>query len=65
MLSILIANQCSKVLVTVPSDALRDQISNKFLTLGVLPEAEIVSSDCNYPIVGIVKEEWIIMVGIH
>lgn len=56
MLSILIANQCSKVLITVPSDALRDQISNKFLTLGILPKFEIVASDCNYPIVGIVKE---------
>lgn len=56
MLSILIANQCSKVLITVPSDALRDQISNKFLTLGILPKFEIVASDCNYPIVGVVKE---------
>lgn len=56
MLSILIANQCPKVLITVPSDALRDQISNKFLTLGILPEFGIVASDCNYPIVGVVKE---------
>ena len=54
MLSILIANQCPKVLITVPSDALRDQISNKFLTLGILPEFGIVASDCNYPIVGVV-----------
>lgn len=56
MLSILIANQCPKVLITVPSDALRDQISNKFLTLGILPKSEIVANDCNYPIVGVVKE---------
>ena len=56
MLSILIANQCAKVLVTVPSDALRDQLANKFLTLGVLHKFEIVTSDCSYPNVGIVKE---------
>ena len=56
MLSILIANQCAKVLVTVPSDALRDQLANKFLTLGVLHKFGIVTSDCSYPNVGIVKE---------
>ena len=31
MLSVLVANQCSKLLVTVPSDALREQISDKFI----------------------------------
>lgn len=56
MLSILIANQCPKVLITVPSDALRDQLANKFITLGILPKYEIVTSDCIYPNVGIVKE---------
>lgn len=56
MLSILIANQCAKVLVTVPSDALRDQLANKFFTLGVLHKFGIVTSDCSYPNVGIVKE---------
>lgn len=56
MLSILIANQCPKVLITVPSDALRDQLANKFITLGILPKYEIVASDCIYPNVGIVKE---------
>lgn len=56
MLSILIANQCAKVLVTVPSDALRDQLANKFLTLGVLHKFGIVTSDCSYLNVGIVKE---------
>lgn len=56
MLSILIANQCTKVLVTVPSDALREQLSNKFITLGILPKYGIVADDCNYPNVGVVKE---------
>ena len=56
MLSILIANQCPKVLVTVPSDALREQLSNKFITMGILPKYKIVADDCIYPNVGIVKE---------
>jgi len=66
MLSILVANQCAKVLITVPSDALREQLSNKFITLGILPQYGIVADDCSYPNVGVVKEGvWIIMVGIH
>lgn len=56
MLSILIANQCAKVLITVPSDALREQLSSKFITLGILPKYGIVADDCNYPNVGVVKE---------
>ena len=44
MLSILIANQCNKLLVTVPSDALREQLYEKFVTLGVLHKFNIVSS---------------------
>ena len=34
MLSALVAHQCPKLLVTVPSDSLRSQIANKFETLG-------------------------------
>lgn len=56
MLSILIANQCNKLLVTVPSDALREQLYEKFVTLGVLHKFNIVSSDCERPYVAIVKE---------
>lgn len=55
MLSILVANQCKKLLVTVPSDALRSQLSEKFITLGVLPQFGIVSNNCKYPYVGIVE----------
>src|SRR5690606_9863464 len=36
MLSVLIANKCSKLLVTVPSDALRGQLAGKFCNLGWL-----------------------------
>lgn len=56
MLSILIANQCKKVLITVPSDALREQLANKFLTLGILKKYGIVDNACHTPRVAIIKE---------
>lgn len=56
MLSVLIANKCGKVLVIVPSDALREQIFSKFLTLGLLKRFGIVSEDVLYPKVGILKQ---------
>lgn len=55
MLATLIANECKKILVSVPSDSLRVQISNKFITLGLLKEFGIVGAACMYPIVGIVN----------
>lgn len=55
MLATLIANECKKILVSVPSDSLRTQISNKFITLGLLKEFGVVGHDCMYPIVGIVN----------
>ena len=54
MLGITIAAQCKKVLVTVPADALREQIFNKFLTLGCLHEFGIVTADCKYPYVSLI-----------
>jgi superfamily II DNA or RNA helicase len=56
MLSILVANQCKKVLVTVPSDALRGQLANKFLTLGVLKKYGIIDEQCQNPRVAVLKE---------
>lgn len=55
MLSALIANECSKLLVSVPSDSLRTQVSNKFITLGLLKEFGIVPNDLVHPIVGILN----------
>lgn len=51
MLSILISAQCRKLLVLVPSDVLRGQLYDKFLTLGVLPNNDIVPSDTKRPYV--------------
>ncbi len=56
MLSILIANHCRKLLVVVPSDALRNQLAEKFITLGVLKQFDIIAHDCETPRVAVIKE---------
>lgn len=55
MLATLVSNCCKKLLVSVPSDSLRTQISGKFITLGLLKEYGIVDASCLNPIVGIIK----------
>lgn len=55
MLATLIANGCNRLLVSVPSDSLRTQISDKFITLGLLKEFGIVYSSCLNPIVGVIN----------
>ncbi|WP_036154687.1 DEAD/DEAH box helicase [Maribacter forsetii] len=58
MLSLLIANKCKKVIVTVPSDALRTQIFNKFKTLGLLKQFGIIAERVSYPKVGILRQKF-------
>ena len=58
MLSLLIANRCERLLVTVPSDSLRDQISRKFISLGLLKQFGIIGDGALYPIVGIIKTKF-------
>lgn len=55
MLSLLLAVRCPRVLVVVPTDALRTQISEKFLTLGILKAAKVAGPETLYPVVGIIK----------
>lgn len=55
MLATLISNCCKKLLVSVPSDSLRTQIAQKFITLGLLKGYGIADESCLNPIVGIVK----------
>ena len=58
MLSILIAARCNKLLVVVPSDPLRTQISKKFISLGLLPEIGVLDGgNFLYPKVGVVKKK--------
>ena len=56
MLATLIYQRCNKVLVIVPSDSLRNQISEKFIELGYLPELGVVSCDIALPKVAVIKK---------
>ena len=57
MLSILVSKRCEKLLVVVPTNALRTQIADKFLTLGILKDFGILSAKGLYPIVGTLKHK--------
>ena len=56
MLSVLATIRCEKLLITVPSDALRNQLSNKFITFGLLKKFGILELDVINPKVGILKQ---------
>lgn len=55
MLSMLVSARCPRLLVVVPTHALRLQIAEKFLTLGILkePGCSVLSAGAGYPIVGV------------
>lgn len=57
MLSAMVAGRCRKLLVTVPSSALRNQMYGKFKNLGVLKDSKfgIVGENALYPIVGVIN----------
>jgi superfamily II DNA or RNA helicase len=55
MISVLVSSQCQRVLIVVPTDALRTQIAEKFISFGVLKQYGVIANDCLYPIVGILK----------
>lgn len=55
MLAAMVYRRTPCILVVVPSSSLREQIANKFLSLGCLPELGIVSSGCNLPYVAKIK----------
>jgi superfamily II DNA or RNA helicase len=52
MLALLVAARPSRLLVLVPSDALREQVAGKFETLGVLQQLGVVSDQALRPVVG-------------
>ena len=58
MLALLVVERCPRLLVVVPTDALRTQIAEKFLTLGLLKTAalQVVSEQAQYPVVGILNK---------
>lgn len=57
MLALLVAERCERLLVVVPTDALRTQIAEKLLTLGLLksPRFQVVSEQARYPVVGVLN----------
>ena len=57
MLSILVSARCPRLLVIVPTDVLRTQIADKFMTLGILkePGCSVLSPHAKHPIVGMLK----------
>ncbi|MBE5320944.1 DEAD/DEAH box helicase family protein [Pedobacter sp. MR2016-19] len=55
MICAMVVTPCKKLLVTVPSDSLRTQLSWKFLTLGLLKKFGIVGAAALNPIVGILN----------
>ena len=57
MLSAMVSNQCEKIIVVVPTDALRTQISDKFISLGILGELGIIDEETIfYPKVCILRK---------
>lgn len=56
MLAILVANRVPRLIVIVPTDALRTQIAGKFTSLGWLKKLGIVNASAHYPVVGILTE---------
>lgn len=58
MLSVLVKEQLKKLLIIVPTDPLRKQISEKFINLGILKTLKLINDDVKYPVVGIVKSKF-------
>jgi hypothetical protein len=52
MLALLVDQRLERLLVVVPTAALREQTAAKFGTLGVLVKSEVIGSTVVYPIVG-------------
>ncbi|MDD9982358.1 MAG: DEAD/DEAH box helicase family protein [Gammaproteobacteria bacterium] len=57
MLAILVSARCERVLVVVPTDALRTQIADKFLTLGALKDTgcAALAGSARHPIVAVLR----------
>jgi superfamily II DNA or RNA helicase len=57
MISLLVAERCQRLMVVVPTDALRTQLSDKFLTLGLLkgPSFNVIADPALYPVVGVLN----------
>lgn len=55
MLMLVLLARCNRILVVVPSVALKEQIANKFINLGILRQLGILNEEVKTPIVGILN----------
>jgi superfamily II DNA or RNA helicase len=55
MICVLVSRLCRRVLIVVPTDALRTQIAEKFITFGILKNLNVIGPACRYPTVGVLK----------
>lgn len=58
MLALLVSERPERLLVTVPSDSLRGQLSEKFASLGLLKQFGLVTHKVERPIVGVLYEKF-------
>lgn len=56
MLAVLVSEPIERLLVVVPSDALRTQVAGKFADFGVLKLTGSLSEDAAYPMVAVMKK---------
>lgn len=55
MIGAIVANQCQRTLIIVPTDALRAQTVEKFETYGVLRRISAVDDSVKYPVIGCIN----------
>lgn len=55
MLSLMIIRKITRLLIIVPNDSLRLQISKKFISLGLLRTLNLINEDALSPVVGVLK----------
>jgi superfamily II DNA or RNA helicase len=58
MVALTLHERPDRLLVIVPSDALRSQISQKFATLGLLRQLGVCNEGALYPIVGVIRRQF-------
>lgn len=56
-IALMIASQPKCLLFVVPSDALRKQTCDKFISLGFLPGAKLLEEHAIFPVVGLMKHQ--------
>lgn len=55
MLAMLVAARPERLLVIVPTDALREQVAAKFTSFGVLPGVGVIGPKAQFPVVGVLR----------